>query len=655
MSDLPLSTRFENELNRFPATYQEALDQQVDSLASAVSELSGCELVTIGSGGSYTTALFLADLHERVTGRLARAVTPLEFISKPHIANHKAVFLVSAEGKNPDILESLYACRFANGVVINAITSIESCPLAEQVSAAGGNVFAFHLSGGKDGYLATNTLLANIVLITRAYRKVYPILVADLPLTLDECVIGKSSFDNWLRNEASGFASLLKYPTVSVIFDPELKAAAVDLESKLIEAGITNIHIANFRSFAHGRHYWLAHKRESTAAIGLIGDRCVDLWHNLSTVLPDTIVLKGLRVPGSYPINAISAIVAIMHLVKVAGQQHGIDPGKPEVPTFGRTIYHTPIHELVKPFYTRCQPSNAIRLKQEVLGIPSVVPISTPLIRAYVHFKERISQQRFRALALDYDGTLCDTSRRFDPPRSELVSELSRLASAGILIAIASGRGKSLYDQLRACIAENLWSRFILGLYNGGHIVELNKNYQEPVEINDVSLKAAKRTIDGLIELGVPITRVSVKPHQISLTPSFGLKTNDLWFIIHDVLQRSGTQLPSIVKSAHSIDILGSNVSKLSVIKYVAITYDVSEDSILNIGDQGAWPGNDHELLNLSNSLSVDIPSRHIDSGWKLAPVNLHSVDAVLWYLNRMTAANGFFTIDVLDDAQPIP
>lgn len=653
MGDSTLPTRFENELSRFPATYQEALAHNIDRLASALSELSGRELIAIGSGGSYTTALFLADVHERVTGRLARVITPLEFISKPHIADHKAVFLVSAEGKNPDILEALYACRLASGASIHAVTNMEACPLAEQVSAAGGSVFAFPLSGGKDGYLATNTLLADVVLIARAYSMMIDSSLApNFPSTLNQYLVAQSSFDDWSNNEAPSFASLLKFPTVSVIYDPELKAAAVDLESKLIEAGITNVHIADFRNFAHGRHFWLARKNDSTAAIALVGDSCVNLWKSVSGVLPNTVTIAGLRFSGRYPLNAIAAVAAVMHLVKVAGQQHGVDPGKPDVPPFGRAIYHTPIHDLVAPFYAAHRPVNAIQLKQHILGFPSTVAPRMPLTRAHDRFRERLCRQKFRALIFDYDGTLCDTRRRYDPPDNELISELSRLASAGVRVAIASGRGKSLHDRLRQCVSENIWSQFIFGLYNGGHIVELHQAYQEPDEINDTSLAAAQKVIDELVQLGVPISRVSAKPHQISVSPSPGLETEHLWFIIGDVMRRAGAPSLPIVKSAHSVDILGNNVSKLAVINYLTNRHNISDESILSIGDQGAWPGNDYELLELPNSLSVDIPSRHLDSGWKLAPANLHGVNAVLWYLKRMASANGVFTIDLRNDSQ---
>jgi len=62
---------------------------------------------------------------------------------------------------------------------------------------------------------------------------------------------------------------------------------------------------------------------------------------------------------------------------------------------------------------------------------------------------------------------------------------------------------------------------------------------------------------------------------------------------------------------------------------------------ILTMGDQGAWPGNDAALLEHRFSLSVDLPSRRLDRGWKLAPAEKRDVDATLWYLERMIIESG--------------
>lgn len=646
---LPLVTQFENQLNRLSDTYREALSHSIEDLRAVLSELSNRELITIGSGGSLTTALFMAELHERMTGRLARALTPLEFISKPGLADHKAIFLLSAEGQNTDILESLYACSLANGASINAIINIESSELARRVVAARGNVFTFPLSGGKDGYLATNTLVADIVLIARAYASLDKPHALNFPLALERYPIAELSFDEWCHKELPGFASLLRYTTITVVYDPELKTAAVDFESKLIEAGITNVHIADLRNFAHGRHFWLARHGDSTAMIAFIGDRCVDLWRSLLDVLPNSLALKTLLVPGFYPLNVIAGISAVMHLIKVAGQEHNVDPGKPDVPPFGRSIYHTSVHKLVAPMYLAQLPTDPVRLKQCVLGHSSMAAPSASLIDALTQFRERLTLQRFRALVFDYDGTLCDTNKRFDPPAAELVAELLKLARAGIRIGIASGRGQSLYDHLRACITKDLWEHFVLGLYNCGHIVELRNVYEEPKPLSDTQLDTARRTVDELIRLGVPIARLSARPHQISVIPLPGVDTERLWFVISDALRRAKFPISAVVRSAHSVDILGTGVSKSGIIRYLGESSGIKADAILSIGDQGAWPGNDYELLDQPNSLSVDLPSRSPESGWKLAPSNLHGVSAVLWYLKRLQATEGEFAVDFRD------
>jgi hypothetical protein len=46
--------------------------------------------------------------------------------------------------------------------------------------------------------------------------------------------------------------------------------------------------------------------------------------------------------------------------------------------------------------------------------------------------------------------------------------------------------------------------------------------------------------------------------------------------------------------------------------------------------------------------LSVDMPSRRLDRGWKLAPAEKRDVDATLWYLERMhVEAGGVFHLDL--------
>ena len=46
------------------------------------------------------------------------------------------------------------------------------------------------------------------------------------------------------------------------------ESAAFDLESKLVEAGLVSVLLADYRNFAHGRHHWLA-KNPDSAVVAL--------------------------------------------------------------------------------------------------------------------------------------------------------------------------------------------------------------------------------------------------------------------------------------------------------------------------------------------------------------------------------------------------
>ena len=49
-----------------------------------------------------------------------------------------------------------------------------------------------------------------------------------------------------------------------------IRSAAIDLESKLTEAALMPVQVADFRNFAHGRHHWLAKRGGETAVLALV-------------------------------------------------------------------------------------------------------------------------------------------------------------------------------------------------------------------------------------------------------------------------------------------------------------------------------------------------------------------------------------------------
>ena len=159
---------YRSDLNRVPATIDWALREDVSALSyTLLREFRGQNLVAIGSGGSLVAASFAALLHEAVNGRLARATTPLEAVTRPPPRN-TAALLLSARGTNSDIRRVAEMLPSMGYDPVSAVTARKASPLARMLTKYGALTHEFDMPGGRDGFLATNSLIATLVLLYRA-------------------------------------------------------------------------------------------------------------------------------------------------------------------------------------------------------------------------------------------------------------------------------------------------------------------------------------------------------------------------------------------------------------------------------------------------------------------------------------------------------
>ena len=220
-----------------------------------------------------------------------------------------------------------------------------------------------------------------------------------------------------------------------------------------------------------------------------------------------------------------------------------------------------------------------------------------------------------------------------------------------MLVGIASGRGDSIQQELTKVLPEDVLSGLFLGLYNGGWIgsaIALPEIPNTTVEF----LSHVTRIAWRLKSLGVPIERIkTTHPYQVSIRFRDGLPTDQMWFVVADALRQAGLTTTSLFRSKHSVDVLAPRIGKAGLIAHIIQHSKVDPHQIVTMGDQGAWPGNDVSLLEHRFSLSVDMPSRRLDRGWKLAPGHKRDVDATLWYLDRFRIVEpGTFTIALKDE-----
>lgn len=627
-------THYDIELEKLATTYENALIADVSRLKAFIAGASESSIIGVGSGGSYTVASLLCNLHETYTGRVSRPSTPLELICNPTLAVASPVFLISAEGKNPDIIEALRRARQHSSRNIHVLTNRENSPLiqcAKQLIDVDPHLFPLT---EKDGYLATNSLLLDATLIARAYGELDR-NSSNVPNSIDQLLLADGSIKQWLEQAADFSKKTVNRGNIIVVYSPLLRSIAADLESKLSEAALLHCQLADLRSFAHGRHLWLANRPQNCAILALTEPGLQKLWDGIRGLLPESIPTLTMPLCSSKPNDLLAGLIAQMQLVSLIAHNLNQDPGRPDVPQFGRDLYYLDLPSLIPSPET---PNDTpVRSKCDVLGAhwPSGSRGGT-MGRALEKFQVALEKQTFRAVVFDYDGTLCSSQRKDSPPSEKIVTQLLRLIDAGILIGVASGRGDSIQEALQKCIPESSWPQVLLGLYNGGWIGDLNTPISKEHTTSEF-LSHVTRIVERLKALGVPIEKVrATHPYQLSVRFLEGVQAEGMWFVIADALKQAGLGLSTIVRSKHSVDILGTGVDKSHLIAYMIQRFKIDPYEILTMGDQGAWPGNDASLLEHRFSLSVDVPSRRLDRAWKIAPAYKRDVDAALWYLERI-------------------
>lgn len=584
-------------------------------------------MLMIGSGGSFSTATYAAWLHEHVAKRLSRASSPLEVI-QGDLYGHGAVCF-SASGRNRDIGVAFKSAAVTGASPLSALVMADATPLHKLAERyAYSDVVGVSDPTFKDGFLAVASMIASAVLLLRAYWSASG-SETRVPASLFDLIT--TTLDNHeLLDIADQAERLTAHPFTSVLYSNELKPAAVDLESRFVEAALGALHAADFRNFGHGRHFWFANRSDDTGVIALVSDGDQKLADRTLSLLPTKNVLR-LNFRGQKELIALSGLVAGLYISLGAGRSAGIDPGKPGVPEFGRRLY-------------RLGPSPA-NIKQKSLNRMAAIRRKTLASagpggqlalnwnQAYDLAVDKLLNAQIGAIVLDYDGTLCGAHERFGCMPRETAAAIERLASEGAPIAIATGRGPSAGQAMRHSIGSEFWSSILVGYYNGAVIMGLDDDTDPLLATTDKDDALLQALTENPIFVG---RRISANSSQISITLGSPSMARHGISIASRVLGAKDLNGARIVASSHSIDLLLSGQSKLDVVTAIAARAECSIDRVLRIGDKGAWPGNDAELLDHELGLTVDEASPSPVHCWGLAPAGVKGVQASLHYLNTL-------------------
>jgi fructoselysine-6-P-deglycase FrlB-like protein len=630
---------FDAEMFRLEETYAFASTVDVDGLSNIVKTIIGGPIVSVGSGGAYSAAAFLRKLHERATGFPSVAATPLELESFSFVRSNTAIFLVSARGRNVDILAAAEAAnRLEPSFLCAIVATAESALLARITKLPFAQGFSFTTPGGRDGYLATNSLLATNVILHRAYARA---MGASDAIPSFSSLIGASISD--LINEYDReLGDLWTRDVLLVLHGPDSSVAAIDLESKLTEAALIFTKTADLRSFAHGRHHWLTRFEKSTGVLTLSDRRTKHLARRTSALLPASVVNRTITLRHDGLIGEVEALVRVFAVTASLGHAKRVDPGRPGVASFGSRLYR--LSTRISPAGSQVATAAAVRK----VAAGATYPFSL------IEQKAKEAIQRFRtstfgAIVFDLDGTLLAPSERWALAGSkDLRIALGRLLDNGVGLGVATGRDSTekTFGLLRSFFKRRHWSQVLIGFCNGARLGKLDEGDALTVAsdicldpIADLLRLRLANVTD--IDLKVSATQLTLhsKSREVIVRP-------EVLFTIAEEAVASCDISAKVLRSSHSVDIVSRATSKNEVVRRLQAE---RSSKVLRCGDTGAWPGNDFEFLADPYGLSVDRVSLDLDRCWNLLPAGVRSVNGVLHYLATAVMLNdGTFTLEKL-------
>lgn len=229
-------------------------------------------------------------------------------------------------------------------------------------------------------------------------------------------------------------------------------------------------------------------------------------------------------------------------------------------------------------------------------------------------FSARLLAARFNAVIMDFDGTVYDGGQLDNAiPDAEMIRLLCSLLDGGLRLGFASGRGLSLRHALRAAFGRNYWPQIYLAYQDGAEVGRLDDDslptpYDPELE-NPLLAQARKKLEDIFAGFANP-------PGIRAENRLLGLRA-DLESAGHVFAVCSEIAVPlglKTFKSGRMVDVTLPEVSK----RNLEPVLENGGLAILAIGDAGAWPGNDCELLASPFGLGVGALSANPDCCWRI-------------------------------------
>lgn len=296
-------------------------------------------ILFVGSGGSFSAAVFGEQMTISLHGNLAMALLPYELRSISAPLSNILPILISYGGENNDILyafDRLRALGAKEGIVI---TGNPDSRLYKRSVDCGWQVFLVPEIKGSIGHLATIGYLATLSTLSAILSPDY----------IKEDLDNFFKFDAILKiSKAADFkagelCSKLDWKPSDYHFiglgSGWARPALVDLESKIVEGGISTIEFSEMKNFTHGRYISAYRHRKDRVAIIMRCSPYNDLAEFIKKKLEKQMLVFELSTEKPSIPGAIELVIQSLYLAHHLGLKQGIDISNPKYPKEAKGMY----------------------------------------------------------------------------------------------------------------------------------------------------------------------------------------------------------------------------------------------------------------------------------------------------------------------------
>lgn len=624
--------RFSAKLDELPSTVEMCLRSDLVGLAAEIQGGQDRPAVAVGSGGSIISAEYFRRCRETCGFARTAVETCMQFAADMSGLSGTDVWLFTAGADNADIRAAVQSAYQRGAARVFMLTRNSDGRAAMQLTELGGLVFEVPVADRKDGFLATHSLVATVTTLLLAFDALTDVPFGAALAGEFKNVVEIELSDAAREKRRATFSSLKSSDTLIVLSDTQLAPVSSLIDTSVWEASICNIQSADFRNFAHGRHTWLHHRPDTTFVVALTGRDWYSVHSAVLSRVPSEVRKSTFDFGNCGRFENAVGIITGLALIEAMGKAVQIDPGKPGVGSFGRDLYDDyALETSVKDLHPAVRHKCTAVLKQDASA-----PVMADLPAVLSDRLKALENAMIGAIVLDYDGTVVNTEDRYEPPRRDIIEEVFRLQTLGVTIALATGRGGSVGEDLRKIFDQEAQKDILIGYYNGAYLQPLN------IDI-DVHRPDADKDIGRAIDwmrcnrhlfhhFDAPKQGV-----QIAIQKGDLVSAGQFELEIGEFLQSVDGRL-RLDRSAHSFDLVVARASKLNVVH--AVQDRVSEDAvILRIGDSGTVTGNDHELISSLSGISVDAVCSNAKGSWNLFGHRHTGPDALKRILASLTPA----------------